>query len=316
MKKHLTILSLFLLTAFNAHSQNGRIIEQKRYVIADSVVAEIAKTLPNAQSLVAEIDFFNITYLSDGLKVKGYLAIPKKPGKFPCVIVNRGGNRESGAWNDFKVLRFFGEIADWGYVVIGSQYRGNAGSEGREEFGGSDVNDILNLVPSLSQVDKADTSRIGMYGWSRGGMMTYLALTKTTKMKAAIVGSGMADAFIQTKKRPEMDTVFAELAPGYYQNRDSVLRTRSAVYWVDKICQTTPLLLLTGSADWRVSPEEQFEMVRKLYEIKHPVRFEFFEGGQHSLIEYNDEVNHVARNFLDTYVRDGKKWPSLDPHGK
>jgi dipeptidyl aminopeptidase/acylaminoacyl peptidase len=316
MKTNLFILSLFLLNAFNANSQNGKIIEQKPYDFADSIIAIIGKTLPDAKSHADNIDFFKITYLSDGLKVTGCMAIPKKAGKYPCVIVNHGGNRESGTWNDFTVIRFLGEVASWGYVVVGSQYRGNAGSEGKEEFGGSDVNDILNLIPFLSHIDKADTSRIGMFGWSRGGMMTYLALTKTDKMKAAIVGSGMADAFIQTKKRPEMDSVFAELAPGYFQNRDSVLKSRSAVYWADKICPTTPLLLLTGSADWRVSPEEQLEMVVKLYEIKHPLRFEFFEGGQHSLMEHREEVNHVTRNFLDTYVRDRKTWPSLEPHGK
>jgi len=316
MKNYLLALSLIFLIIFNANSQNGKIIEQKPYVFADSTIAKIGKTLPNAKSLVDNIDFFKITYLSDGLKVKGVMAIPKKEGKYPCVIVNRGGNRESGVWNDFTFMRFFGEVASWGYVVVGSQYRGNGGSEGKEEFGGSDVNDILNLIPFLSETDKADTSRIGMFGWSRGGMMTYLTLTKTDKIKAAIIGSGMADAFIQTKKRPEMDSVFAELAPGYFQNRDSVLKSRSAVYWADKICKTTPLLLLTGSADWRVSPEEQLEMVSKLYEIKHPLRFEFFEGGQHSLIEHLDEVNHVTRNFLDTYVRDMKTWPSLEPHGK
>lgn len=316
MKIHQVTIALFLLYTLNAHSQNGKIIEQKPYVFADSTIAKIGKSLPEAKSWVENIDFFKITYLSDGLKVTGCMAVPKKAGKYPCVIVNRGGNRESGTWNEFKLLRFFGEVASWGYVVVGSNYRGNGGSEGREEFGGRDVNDILNLVPFLTHIDQADTSRIGMYGWSRGGMMTYLALTKTGRMKAAIIGSGMADAFIQTKKRPEMDTVFAELAPGYFQNRDSVLKSRSAVYWADKICRTTPLLLLTGSADWRVSPEEQLEMVHKLYEIKHPVRFEFFEGGQHSLMEYLDEVNHAARNFLDTYVRDRKTWPSLEPHGR
>jgi dipeptidyl aminopeptidase/acylaminoacyl peptidase len=316
MKNHLFTLSLLFLLIFKANAQNGKIIDQKPYVIQDSIVSKIETRIPNAKSLTSIVDFFKIIYISDGLKVTGYMAQPKKAGKYPCVIVNRGGNRESGVWNDFTVMRFFGEVASWGYIVVGSQYRGNGGSEGKEEFGGSDVNDILNLIPFLSHIDKADTSRIGMYGWSRGGMMTYLALTKTDKIKAAVIGSGMADAFIQTKKRPEMDTVFAELAPGYYQNRDSVLKSRSAVYWADKICATTPLLLLTGSADWRVSPEEQLEMVNKLYAIKHPVRFEFFEGGQHSLIEHLEEVNHAAKVFLDVYVRDKKTWPNLQPHGK
>ncbi len=120
---------------------------------------------------------------------------------------------------------------------------------------------------------------------------------------------------MNTKKKVDIDSVFANLVPGYYQNKDSVLKSRSAVYWADKICKTTPLLLLTGSADWRVSPEEQLKMVNKLYEVKHPLRFRFFEGGQHSLIEHLDEVNHITRNFLDAYVRDLKSLPNLDPHG-
>ena len=99
------------------------------------------------------------------------------------------------------------------------------------------------------------------------------------------------------------------------QNKDSILKSRSAVYWADKICMTTPLLLLTGSADWRVSPDEQLEMVNKFYEIKHPLRFELFEGGQHSLIEHFDEVNHITKNFLDKYVRDKQLFPSLGTHG-
>ena len=38
-------------------------------------------------------------------------------------------------------------MSSWDYVVVGSHYRGNKGSEGKEEFGGSDVNDVINLIP-------------------------------------------------------------------------------------------------------------------------------------------------------------------------
>ena len=316
MMKILSFLTAFLLVAQQAVSQDGKLLSQTPYTVTDSSVSQWEKIIPDIRALLNTVEFFSITYLSDGLKVKGYLAVPKKEGKYPVIIYNRGGNRESSAIGDGQLIRVLGTAAGWGYVCLGSQYRGNGGGEGKEEFGGKDVNDILNLLPCLPAIEKADTSRIGMWGWSRGGMMTYLALTKTTRIKAAVVGSGMADAFIQTRKRHEMDTVFAQLAPGYQQNRDSVLRARSAVYWADKICTTTPLLLLTGSADWRVSPEEQFEMLHRLVELNHPVRFEFFEGGQHSLSEYYDEVNHAIKTFLDTYVRDKKQTPSLEPHGK
>jgi len=98
----------------------------------------------------------------------------------------------------------------------GQSVPGQWGSEGKEEFGGRDANDILNCIPMLSNIGKADTGRIGMYGWSRGGMMTYRVLTKTKQIRAAVIGSGLADAILNTKQRPDIDSVFAHLAPGYW----------------------------------------------------------------------------------------------------
>ena len=39
-------------------------------------------------------------------------------------------------------------------LLIASNYRGNSNSEGKEEFGGADVNDVLNLIPALSQIEE------------------------------------------------------------------------------------------------------------------------------------------------------------------
>ncbi|HVS97958.1 MAG TPA: prolyl oligopeptidase family serine peptidase [Puia sp.] len=90
--------------------------------------------------------------------------------------------------------------------------------------------------------------RIGVFGWSRGGMETYLALAQTCRIKAGVIASGMADAFTTIQKRPQLIRQYELLAPGYAKNKESVLRTRSAVYWADKLCPSTPLLLLTGSS--------------------------------------------------------------------
>jgi dipeptidyl aminopeptidase/acylaminoacyl peptidase len=313
--RQLALFLLFVGLSAKVVGQNGTILQQTPYVFKDSTITVLEKSLPDVRSFVNAVNFYNITYMSDGLKVKGYLSMPKKPGSYPCIIFNRGGNKEFGAINEGTLARIFGEVASWGYVVVGSQYRGNAGGEGKEEFGGSDVDDVLNLLPLLTRITTADTTRVGMLGWSRGGMETYRALTLTCQMKAAVIAGGMADVFLSVKNNPNIDSNIAHLAPGYYQNRDSVLRARSAVYWADKICPTTPLLLLHGSADWRVLPQESFEMVNKLYQLKHPLRFELLEGGQHSIIEHYQVVNTTIRDFLDTYVRDEKKWPSLEPHG-
>ncbi|MBD3414898.1 MAG: prolyl oligopeptidase family serine peptidase [Candidatus Aminicenantes bacterium] len=142
-----------------------------------------------------KVEIFQMTYLSDGLKIKGFLVVPKKEGKYPCIIFNRGGFGELGKIDDKLLFFLLALLSSKGYVIICSQYRGSVGSEGKDEYGGADINDVVNLIPALGYVNKADTSRIGMYGVSRGGMMTYIALTKTKKIKAAVVWAGISDSF-------------------------------------------------------------------------------------------------------------------------
>jgi len=73
------------------------------------------------------------------------MAKPKETGNYPCVIYNRGGNRDFGGLLVAHGAITLGKLAKEGYVVIASQYRGNGGSEGQEEFGGKDVNDLFIL---------------------------------------------------------------------------------------------------------------------------------------------------------------------------
>ncbi len=312
------LVSLFGIGWGNSCSraENGELVDSAIATLKPDVVEQFP---PQIRDLVKKVRVESITYMSDGLKVRGYLAHPAETEqeKLPCVIVNRGGNREFGAFTDERAAAWLGQIASWGYVVVASQYRGNAGGEGQEEFGGKDVNDVLNLIPLLQSLPDADATRIGMYGWSRGGMMTYQALARTDKIAAAIVGGGMSDAFDSVKRRPEMEKyVYAELVPSFAEKREAALAARSVIRWPEKLHEKTPILILHGSADWRVHPSQALQLVTKLYEIKHPVRFVFFEGGDHGLSEHRLEVDRMARNWLDHYVRDSRPFPDLEPHGR
>jgi dipeptidyl aminopeptidase/acylaminoacyl peptidase len=175
----------------------------------------------------------------------------------------------------------------------------------------------LNLIPLIESLPRADVSRIGMYGWSRGGLITYLALTKTPRLRAAVVGGGMSDTFDTVARRPEMDTrQFAEVIPNYTQHKEAALHARSPLRWPEQLHKHTPLLLLHGSADWRVHPTQALAMASALYESRHPFRFVFFEGGDHGLSEYREEVDALVKAWLDRYVRDRTHWASLEPHGR
>jgi dipeptidyl aminopeptidase/acylaminoacyl peptidase len=319
----IAFIALFtLLCAAAAHAQDGA--QDGAIVARDTLAFTPAQKqyfIERVRQRGTELDLDNliiqrITYLSDGLRVKGYLVEPATGDSLPAVIFNRGGNRDYTALSDtFAVVRL-GVLAQHGYIVAASQYRGNKGGEGREEFGGADVDDVLNLIPLLDHHPRVDASRLGMYGWSRGGMMTYLALARTDRIRGAVVGSGMADAFDMVTRRPEMETgVFAELVPNWAQDRDAALAAHSAVRWPEKLCKTTPILLLHGSADVRVNPREALSMADALYEAHHPFRFVLFEGGDHALSGFRPEVDRAVTEWLDRYVRDRAPLPDLQPHG-
>ena len=318
----LCMAALLLVVAASsacAQQPNGHIVDSVEVRYTPAQLDSLQARSPELRASVERVRVQRITYLSDGLRVRGYLvrqrATPQS--RSPAIIDLRGGNREFGAWTDYTIAARLAPVAAWGYVVIAPQYRGVAGGEGMEEFGGADVNDVLNLFPLLDRLPGVDTTRIGMTGWSRGSMMTFLALTRTTRVKAAVIGGTVSDLLDDGRTRPEMETeVFAQLMPGYATSRDSALRARSVLYWPERMHKQTPILILHGTSDWRSSPTDALRLADALLVAKHPFRLMMFEGGDHGLTEYRPEVQRATREFLDRYVRDGLRWPSLEPHGR
>jgi dipeptidyl aminopeptidase/acylaminoacyl peptidase len=85
------IVTLALVSC--AFAQNGKLVDASPLAIKQSDAPQ-----PALQSILDQVEIKSITYLSDGLKVKGYLAAPKKGEKLPCVIFNRGGNQSFVQW--------------------------------------------------------------------------------------------------------------------------------------------------------------------------------------------------------------------------
>ncbi len=315
------IILFFFLLSVGVFGQNGKIIDRKELNWkADKGIIKIVMQngkLKDKYHYLNDVQIEKITYESDGLKVKGYLVQPKNTGKFPCIIYNRGGNQEFGKLTPKKAVFILARVASWGYVVAASQYRGNDGGEGKEEFGGKDVDDVLNLIPLFEHLKNTDTSKMGLYGWSRGGMMTYLSLTRTNKFKAAVVGGGASDLRkVMETRKDTFETVYYDNIPNYAKDKADALNSRSAINQVENICKTTPILMLHGTADWRIVPEMALDLSKAFIKNKIPHRLVLFEGGNHGLSEFNDEVDDMARQWFDVYLKKDKKLPDLQPHGR
>jgi dipeptidyl aminopeptidase/acylaminoacyl peptidase len=246
-----------------------------------------------------------ITYSSGGLKVKGYLAYPEDNSQeYPCIIWNRGGIGNKGAIDSFNARGLFGQIASWGYIVFASQYRGNEGGEGKDEFGGSDVNDVLNLIPLAGEIENADKEKWGIEGWSRGGMMTYLTLTKTDIFKCAIVNGGIANLRCSSDESPFMRRLY-EVTMGKYKEKEFYAKceSRSIVKFADKLSKNTPLLIIHGTNDERVLPHDSVDLSYKLLELKIPFRLVMLEGGDHFNKKHRKEVDEMRKDWFNKFLK-------------
>ena len=261
------------------------------------------------------VDCQRIHYASDGLKIRGFILKPRSlpAGRLPAIIYNHGGNPRVGIIDDAKLMHLTWLVRA-GYVVVASQYRGGGGSEGNDEMGGADVADVLNLIPLIGSLPYADAGSIGMLGWSRGGMMTYLTLSRSSRIAAAVIGAGPTDLFAELKRRPVMESLLERSVPDYAGNKEAALKARSAQFWPDKLCQTTPILLLQGSDDQSCVPRSALDMALLLQQSKRPFRLIFFESGSHDLREHTDEVNQQTLRWFEKYLRRQTAETGPDPN--
>jgi dipeptidyl aminopeptidase/acylaminoacyl peptidase len=296
-------------------SRDGQIIDRQPFKYPKECYEQEGRVLQPELQYLGSVEASNITYWSDGLRISGFLVKPSAGGPHPCIIYNRGGNRDFASIDARIVTQLLCRMASWGYVVVASQYRGHGINEGRDEFGGRDLDDVLNLFPLLDAEAGADASRIGMYGGSRGGMMTYLTLTRTARVRAAVVRCGVSDLTDWKEDRNDMEQVFRELIPGFDPADDTPLIARSAVRWADRLCKSTPLLMMQGTADWRVNPLSALRFAEQLLAAQHPFRLVMLEGSDHALTEHVPERDRLTREWFDRFVRNGSPLPDVRPHG-
>jgi len=265
-------------------NSNGKIVEQKEIRIK----SEWSK----------KVECYKVKYLSDGLKVVGFILKLKDEGsKFPVIIFNRGGNREFDKITVRK-LKYLSYLASNNYVVIASQYRGNEGGEGHEEFGGKDIDDVLNLIPLAKSLPFTVPNKIVMLGFSRGGMMMYLAIKHDAEIKAAAVVGGVTDLTQTYSEREEgMKNVIRELV-GMDKNE---WKKRSAFYWPEKI--NVPILILHGGNDWRVKVSQAKKLSERLKESGNVHELVIFPKGDHGLNTHCAERNRRIFEWFDRYLQ-------------
>ena len=266
-----------------------------------------------------EFDFLEISYASDGLPVRGLLIRPKAPGarQWPAIIFNRSGNGDLGRITDdgqpcggmantscLDVADLY-QFAKAGFVVIASNYRYQGATLKRDEWGGVEVDDVLNLVPALKSLDFVDAERLYMLGLSRGGTETYLALKRGIPVKAAAVIGGVTDVKAWVDAHPEMGIVkgnafidgFANIWPDYEHRAEEQYRARSAVYWADQI--NVPVLILHSRTDRMVPVTQALRMAEALQEKGKVYALRVYERDGHALPLNREDRNRLIVDWFN-----------------
>lgn len=230
-------------------------------------------------------NYYALTYWSDGLRVTGFLGRPFAPGPHPAIIHNRGGFGSTGALTGGEIVGY----VEAGYVAVATQYRGNSGGEGQEDFGGDDVHDVTHLITLLRGLPDVDPHRIGMFGGSRGGMMTYIALKnlalagRADDIKAAVTVGGIGDLFAWDIERGGAlaEVLWWPLVGTTPQNDPAPFEARSAVYWPELI--QVPLLMQHGDADREVATQQTYDLAMALANVGADFTTNIVPGGDHPL---------------------------------
>ena len=166
---------------------------------ADMKVYERARTDPRFQML-------RVTYRSDGLPVVAFIYRPSAAGdKRPVVVYNRGSYIRQNAARELLVP--FHRLAEAGFLVVAPMYRGSEGAPGRDEMGGADLADLMNIQPVIASLPYADSSSMFLYGESRGGMMTLQALRDGFPARAAATVGTFTDLDQYTKEDPNVEAL-------------------------------------------------------------------------------------------------------------
>jgi len=244
-------------------------------------------------------------YLVDGNTVNGFVIKPKSSkGKLPVLVYNRGGNGNFGGVVFGSMMHNLFPIANEGFVIIGSQYRGTftKNPSAHDEFGGSDVNDVTALLDYIPSIEGADDQRIGMYGASRGGMQTHLAVKQVKNIKAIATIAGNSDLMKGLTYRPEMEKVFKHRIPDYEQNKVAELEKRSVLNWAAELSPDIPILLLHGTNDKRVSVNHSIDLAAALQKYNIPHKLVLYPDDNHGLIHNKEKANQELVSWFRAYL--------------
>ncbi len=254
----------------------------------------------------------NIHYKSfDGQEIEGWIIKPIdfKPGKkYPMILKAHGGpNAQYGTSfnHEFQLL------AAEGYVVLYTNPRGSSGygyEFGRaiwRGWGNKDLKDVVAGVDFVINQGYVDPERIGISGWSYGGMMTNFGIVWTDRFKAAVSGAGVADYFGSYGYDDER--IYWETELGLPWENFELYRKLSPIKDVKNV--KTPTLFMCGQNDYRCPLPESEKMYLSLKRLGVDTELIIYPGESHGISRLDFRVDRLKRiiQWFNKYLQPDKE---------
>jgi dipeptidyl aminopeptidase/acylaminoacyl peptidase len=231
--------------------------------------------------------------------------------RYPTIVWIHGGPNEQDehslelySYGTPLDRQFF---ATHGYVVLAINYRGGAGRGARyaraifADWGHKEVDDLLAGVDYAVARGIADPGRLGIGGWSYGGILTDYTIAKDTRFKAAISGAGSGNQTAMYGVDEYVSQYNNELEAPWH---DTALWIKLSypLFHADRI--RTPTLFLGGDKDSNVPLAGGEQMYQSLRTLGVPTQLVVYPGEYHMLTRPSFLVDRTQRylDWMDRYL--------------
>ncbi len=252
------------------------------------------------------------------LIVHAYTFIPKKldrSRKQPLIVMVHGGIHSSFTSDSGHIVR---ELLDQGYSIVAADYRGSTGyGEGYSrqiDYGGREVDDVyLGMQWMLDHYPFLDSRRVGIVGWSHGGLITLMNIFQHPEsFAAAYAGVPVSDLVFRLGYQSE--AYRAEFSAPYHIGktvREDIgeYERRSPVSYVSRL--QTPLLIHTNTNDEDVNVLEVERLISALKAEGKKFEYKIYENapGGHMFNRLDTRLARESRQeiyqFLAKYLHPG-----------
>jgi len=238
----------------------------------------------------------------DGTTVEAFLYTPPEyePGRrYPTLLRIHGGpvSQYNRGFN-FDAQLF----AANGYVVLMPNPRGSSGYGARfsraifADWGNKDFEDVMAAVDEAIRLGYADAGRLGVGGWSYGGILTNYVITKSTRFKAAI--SGASEALYTSNYGHDHYQYLWEIELGLPWRNQRAWDRISPFWSVERIA--TPTLWIGGERDWNVPIINSEQMYQAMRRLGRETRLVVYPGQFHGITRPTYQKDRWQR-YLDWY---------------